>query len=310
VEEVSREDTEWLSLVKYQLLVAREQTRLSQPLNALGLNMVQDAVESALALVIQSRGGDLRSKADFLQLFDAAICSGSDPEVLRVFRPAMGAMNNARVAFKHHGNVADSAVISRHVERSAEFVSQLVEQVFGLEMSEISLLAFLRSEEAQAILTDAEALWNAGDGEMAMEKLRLAFDIIVKDFTSRKVWSPGTSIFTTKPSFYPSVFDLRDAGSAVEKMDKWLQNLDQWVRYSALGVNMLQYAYFNVHAPVMTYTLDGSAHPHWREGVAPTQEAFTRCFKFVVDTGISLAREDFDFDAWSARWAADPPGPE
>ncbi|WP_148043350.1 hypothetical protein [Flexivirga caeni] len=301
---LSTSDAEWLSLVKYQLLVAQQQSQLVTPLNALALSAAQDSVESVLALVVQAKGGDLKARADFLQIFDAAVAHGQDADELRKHRPAIAAMNTARVSFKHHGNVPEASAIVRHVDRAKSLVQELVDQVFDISLDDVSLLLFLRSEEAQKLLSEAQTLWNSEKADEAMEKLRLAFDVITKDFTGRKSWYPGKSVFTTKPSFYPTGRDIKQWGKVAEKFDEWLQNLDGWVRYSALGVNMIEYAYFNVHAPSASYAIGGNAFLNKHEGVTYNEEVFVRCFKFVVDTGISLARSDFDFDAWAARQAA------
>lgn len=295
---------EWLSLIRYQLMLASEQSILGQPLSALALNSMQDAVESALALVVQTQGATLGNRADFLQIFDSAVQHGSDTHALAAFRPAMQAMNNARVSFKHHGNVPDQSIVTRHFVQSESFVTNLVRDVFQVDLSEISLLVFIKSAGARDLLNLAQEKWNDADANAAMEALRLAFDDIVRDYTERKQWHPGRSLFTTKPSSYPSIFDVRKLGKPVEKIDEWLQNLDKWVKYVALGIDMRGFAYFDAHAPSVVYAIGGNHFSHPRQGVEVTADVFTRCFKFVVDTGIALARDDFDLDLWAARQAA------
>ncbi|HET6910694.1 MAG TPA: hypothetical protein VFH54_15290, partial [Mycobacteriales bacterium] len=122
---------EWLSLVRYQMMMAAQQASLGRPLYAFALNSAQDAVESALSLVIQAVGGDVKARPDFLQSFDEAIKHGDDPDALKVFRPSLNAMNNARVSFKHHGNTPDEAAVKRHTARAVEFIEALTQQVFG-----------------------------------------------------------------------------------------------------------------------------------------------------------------------------------
>jgi hypothetical protein len=298
---------EWLALIRYQLLMASEQSKLGAPLCGFALNTMHDAVESALSLVVQSKGGSVNNRLDFLQAFDAAVAHGADPQILTAFRAAMSAMNTARVSFKHHGNVPDESIIHRHLGRVEEFVAALVHEVFDIELADVSVLVFLKSAEARNFLLKAQEAWNEGRSAEAMEYLRLSFDGMIKDYTGRKQWHPGKGLFTTKPSFYPSVFDFNEYGKTIKKLDEWLQNLDKWVRYSALGVDMRRFAYFDAHAPTIQYAVGGNHFTHAREGIEMTNEVFTRCFKFVVDTGISLSRDDFDFDLWSARRASQPP---
>lgn len=303
LEDLSESTVEWLSLVRYQTLTAEEQARLGRPLSALAINTMQDAVESVLALIVQVRGGDVPSKSDFIKLFDAV--ADMDPSgALKASRPALLALNTARVGFKHHGNPPSDATLTRHVASGLNFVAAAVQAILDVDITEVSMLVFLKSEPARELLLKAQEEWNAGARLEAMESLRLAFDEVVNDYTRRKQWHPGKSLFSTKPGRYPNVFDLRETG--LEQIDAWLQNLDQWVRYSALGVDLRQYAYFDAHAPSVFYYVNGGHGSQPREAVELTDEVFQRSYKFVIDTGLGLARDDYDFDHWAARRASAP----
>lgn len=301
--DLSESTVEWLSLIRYQTMTAEEQARLGRPLSALAINTIQDAVESVLALIVQDRGANLPNRAEFIQQFDS-VAAMDGTGVLKGFRPAMLALNTARVGFKHHGNPPSDASLTRHVARGLDFVEAAVSAVLGVSIADVSLLVFLKSEEARRLVVEAQEQWRANSRTDAMESLRRAFDEVVNDYTRRKQWHPGKSLFSTKPAFYPSSIDLRNSG--LSKVDEWLQSLDQWVRYSALGVDLRQYAYFDAHAPVVHRFYNGGHSSHPRDGVELTEEVFQRSHKFVVDTGLSLARDDYDFDQWEARRAAAP----
>ena len=295
---------EWLILIRYQTLTAEEQARLGRPLSALAINPVQDAAESILSLILQTRGGTVANKPDFLQMFDA-VAALDTSGTLKGFRPAMQALNAARVGFKHHGNPPSDASLTRHVGAGLKFVAAATQTVLGVDISEVSLLVFLKSEQVRQLAAKAAKDWADGHPLDAMASLRLAFDELVRDYTRRKRWYPGKGLFSTKPTGYPNVFRLRESG--LETIDAWLQNLDKWVRYSALGIDLRQYAYFDAHAPTVPYYLDGGRGTNPPEGVVLTDEVFHRSYKFVVDTGLSLARDDYDFDQWEARQAAAVP---
>ncbi|UGQ56904.1 hypothetical protein LSF60_16505 [Rhodococcus pyridinivorans] len=300
-EEIPESVIEWLGLIRYQTLLSIEQSRFAPPLSALAINSIQDSVESALSLVVQQKGGAISNKPDFLQLFDAAVTHGTDPDLLKSFRPALSALNTARVGFKHHGNAPSDQAIQRHCERGSEFVHMLVRNVFSIELETVSLLTFVKNDDTRALLEEAQSSWNAGKHNEGLEAIRLAFDKLVQDYTGRKQWSPGRNLFSTKPSFYPSSRDLKYIG--VEKLDEWISNIDKWIRYVSLGIDMRRYAYFDAHTPSISYALGGNHFTHFREGIEATDEAFGGCFKFVLDTALSFARDDFDFDYWSVRQA-------
>lgn len=301
---LQQHEAERLSLIRYQVLVAEQQASQPVPLSSLALNTMQDAVESILSLVAEREHVAVANRSDFLQLFDAvAAAVGGEPRISG-HRQGAAAMNQARVSFKHHGNQAEPSTIGRHLSNATELVKALAEAVFGVGLEAVSLLLFVRDDETREHLELAQERWRAGSADPAMDELKLAFDRLVRDYERRKAWHPGKSLFSTKPSFMPSVFDLRKSGKEMEKAFEWLDSLDGWVKMLALGVDMRRFAYFAAHTPTALYTLDGTAHLHRRDGIVITETVFTRCFKFIVDTALAFAEDDFDFDAWEARRAA------
>ncbi len=299
-------EAELLSLVRYQLMVAGQQSAQMAPLSSLALGSMQDAVESMLSLVVEHEHVVISNRNDFLQLFDAVAATVAGDPPISGYRPGAAAMNLARVNFKHHGNQAEASTIARHLGNSTDLVATLTDRVFGVRLDSISLLLFIRDDETRQHLEDAQTNLNAGKLEDAMTELKLAFDRLIHDYEQRKAWHPGKSLFSTKPSFAPSQHSMRDHGKDMERVVEWLESLDGWVKMLALGVDMRRYAHFEAHTPVVHHMMDGGVHVVWREGSDVTDEVFARCFKFVVDTALAFAEDDFDFDAWAARQAARP----
>jgi hypothetical protein len=304
-----REEAEWLSLVRYQMMVARQQAQQPAPLNSLALNLMQDAVESMIGLVAEHLLVPVKNKSDFIQIFDAVAAEVKSEPPMSGFRQSAVAMNGARVNFKHNNNQAERSTIERHLNNAANLVEMLTETVFGTPLSEVSLLLFVRDAEARSHLAEAQKYWQNGEQAASMQNIRLAFDRLVRDFETRKSWHPGTSLFSTKPSFTPSLHEARRAGKEIEKAFEWLESIDGWVKLVALGVDMRRYAYFNAHTPRAMYMLVGPPRFSRREDdeAVTSEEAFGRCFQFVVDTALAFAQDDFDFDAWAARRAARRP---
>jgi hypothetical protein len=211
----------------------------------------------------------------------------------------MLALNTARVNFKHYGNASPDAIIRRHADRAEEFVRTLCLHAFGVNLETVSLLVFISNSEVRAHIERSQDALKAGELQTAMEELRLGFDLLVDDYINRKVWHPGKTLFSTKPSFMPAKHDLKFLG--IEKLSDWIDAIDQWVRYLSLGIDMRRYAFFDAHAPRIAHVLNGEYHAYPREGVNLTDDVYKRSFKFVVDTALSFAAADFDFDAWAAR---------
>lgn len=294
---------EWLSLINYQLRVAREQVEMPSPVNALAISSVQDAVESMLSLAAEVLGANVKSRADFLQLFDAVNAELPIDASISGMRTSANALNNARVGFKHHGNRADERTLVRHLFNGEEIVDTLCRGVFSISISEVSLLAFIRNETVRKRMEAASSAFAGDDLRAAMQHLWIAFNDLIHDFESTKSLRPGRSLFITKPAFPPrgTDFGLRTfEGHATE----WLENLDRWVRMLAIGVDTRRYAYFDAHTPSGFRMANGMYRLTWPNGTVHTAEAYQRCYRFVVDTALALAADDFTFDAWAVRQAA------
>jgi len=306
----SEVEAERLSLIRYQLLAAQQAAGAPPPLNSLAINIMQDVVESALSAAGDKVGATLPNRPDFDKLFDGVVASLGSPPELAGMRQAAIAMNNARVGFKHHGNQVRDETIRRHLDVAVTLTNTLVELAFEVKLEAVSLLLFIKDEQARGLIERASALEAAGELLDAMFMLRLTFDLVVQDYEERKTVNGWYSIFQTKPSFYPSVFDLRDMGKGAQKMSEWIEALDGLTRLGALGVDLQRYAYFDAVAPVATYfASDHRTSPRVRFQDV-TVEHFRASHLFVVDTAIKLGANDYTLvpSQWAGqrRWQYDP----
>jgi hypothetical protein len=296
---LSPHEAEWLSLTRYQALSAVELSRQPPPLGGMAINALQDAVEALLRLCVEHLQANVSNKTEFHQLFDAVDKHPSVNGALGGQRAGLLALNQARVGFKHHGNVPSPATMERARVNAQVFLEQACQIVLGQRLEDVSLTAFIRDHEARRLVETANAAWANGDAGEAMTLLRLAFDRVVRDYEQRKVWYEGRSLFTTEPSFMPRKADLRKLG--VEKLVDWLKALDQRTTLLAFGVDLRRYAFFEANTPAVHYLANGGHVADFREGMVITEDAFRPCYRFVIDTALTLGAEDYDFDAWAAR---------
>ena len=131
-----------------------------------------------------------------------------------------------------------------------------------------------------------------------MFRLRLAFDLVVLEYQSRKSVDGWNSVFETKPSFYPSTFDFKrelgqKGGEYVEKVGKWVESLDQLTRLGALGVDLQRYAYFDAVAPVVHQYLNDEPPTFYVRFEELNDEHYAASYLFVVDTAIRLGANDY-----------------
>lgn len=302
--DLKREHIEWLSIIRYQADLAEDQSQEPEPLNAISISMLHDAVESMLSLIAEVHQVATPSR-DFAKLFDAVTAhvktrSGD----LSGHRSAMVALNNARVGFKHHGNQSNKQTIDRHIANGLNFLSDAAAEGLDTPFAEVSLLGFVRDPEVREYLERADVSCSGAMEERmdAFQYLSLAFEALVTGYQESKRRSLGRPLITTKPSFVPSVFEIRDhCGKVGEKAFEWLANLDDWVKILVLGIDVQEYTYFLAYTPGVSMTLGGQAYFHWGPAADLSDEVYRRCRAFVMDSAMRLGRRDFSFDGWAAR---------
>jgi|GEM_PF-4210256 hypothetical protein len=258
--ELKREHVEWLSIIRYQSDLAENQAKDPEPLNAISISTIHDAVESMLGLIAEVHQVATPNK-DFAKLFDAVSNHIKTQSCdLSGHRSAMIALNNARVAFKHHGNQSNKQTIDRHIANGLNFLADAAEQGLNTPFAEVSLLGFVRDPKVREYIYRADNCSSGAveDRMLAFEYLRLGFETLAQGYQQSKSYYPGRPLITTKPSFLPSVFEIRNHGGKVgEKAFKWLENLDSWVRILVLGIDVQEYTFFLAYTPELTMTLNG-----------------------------------------------------
>ena len=290
---------ERLALVRYQLRQARRQLDATYPLTSLGINFIQDALESLMSVVVDHRQLSISKKtqAEFMGLFDAVEKSvdAHAPGTLSGFRRQLNSLNQARVDAKHHGNTHTRSVILRHLEVAEQFANILTTSVFGLAIDEVSLIAFVGSDVARSHLSRALERYEGGDIRGGMAYLRHSFEEVVRDFKERKRKSSTASMYRTSPSPRPSAMSARREGKEVQRLAEWVENMDDWVRILILGIDVRGYAYFRSHTPDIHYRLQGPPQANWKDVPEPTTQHFNRCFSFVLETALDMREDDLVF---------------
>ena len=254
---LSPSHTRWIALIRYQMNIAIEQSRQAAPLSVLAINGLQDSVEAMLGLVIEHRQLAPKNEA-FIAMFEAV---SADVPAVRHHRSALMTLNKARISYKHYGNVLDTMSIERNRASAQNFLTDLANEGLGEDFDTVGLTALLANETARLHVEAAEAAWADDDGMLAMGRLRMAFDQLVEDYTQRKTWSPGSSLFDTRPWAPPSNggdYDLAKDSNIVH-INKWLGSLDERMRLLMLGVDVRRFLYLDAHAPAVAEYFGGRA---------------------------------------------------
>jgi hypothetical protein len=181
---LSPHEAEWLSLVRYQALSAVELSRQPSPLGGTAINGLQDAVEAFLRLCVEHLHVTVSPRSEFLQVFDAVDQHPSVNGALGGHRAGLLALNQARVGFKHHGNVPSPATMERARVNAQAFLDEACQLALDQRFDDVSLTAFVRDQEARQLVEAASTAWANGDADGAMVSLRLAFDRLVRSYVA------------------------------------------------------------------------------------------------------------------------------
>ena len=142
------------------------------------------------------------------------------------------------------------------------------------------------------MIDSADRMRSCNDLPEALFRLRLAFDLAIREYESRKTYDGYRSVFETKPSSYPSVFTLKDI-DGLEKLSEWIERVANTVKLQAFGVDLQRYAYFDSVAPVALYFASDSPTRKYVRFEEPTQQHYSDSYHFVVDSAIKLSANDY-----------------
>lgn len=295
----SEVETERLSLIRYQLSAAQDAAAAPPPISSLAINGIQDAVESTLALVGERARADVPARADFTKLFDTVAKALAEPPEIVGLRSAATALNNARVGFKHHGNQVRDETLRRHLDVAVTLIGELVQTAFDIGLEDVSMLVLVKDEQVRNLIAESEVQAGNGDILEALFRLRLAFDLALQEYESRKTLDGFHSIFDMKPSLFPTAFDFekivgRDGRRHLDNLVEWVNRLDKRLRLTTHGIDMQRYAYFDAVAPKAIYLASDSRTMSHVTFKAVTDEHFRSGYLFVLDTAIRLAARDYE----------------
>lgn len=288
----SEHHAQWLSMIRLQVLTARQQSAAPAPLSSLALNTMQDAAESMLLLVSNKLGLSIGRQVEFDSILGTVVAAVDDDDV-RGYVAGLRTMNRARVNFKHGGNRADDSTVRQHMDTVDAAMSQIARSVFGVELDRVSVLTLVSNAVVRRRLQVAQYLREQGQHGDALTDLAQAFHLLLREFESRKSRWSG-SIYSTKPAHAPHIMRL-DHQDPLRHVYEWFDAIDEQLRVISIGVDPQGYAFFRAHTPNLLHMMNGD----WLGGFYTGTEAITdadwgRCVRFVVETSLRLDANDFE----------------
>lgn len=290
-------DIRRLAFIKHLLGMAVSQSRAPEPLSSASLLTFHDAVELFLQLASEhlNAGGE---RLNFMEYWGAIKQSGKELSQ----QESMRRLNKARVALKHHGNLPSRLDIEAFRASATSFFEENTPNIFGITLSEVSLVEFVQPEKAREMLKEAQTALERNEVGLAIEQIAISFVIMVDDYEARKRNSFGRSpfFFGKDLAFHDSFFmglkgngrEFDKLGEFVDRVKDSIEAIQEAVKMMALGIDYRRYSRFKLLTPPVTkWPTIGVKRE--RSTAQVTREDADFCFDFVIEMALTLLEFDY-----------------
>lgn len=196
-----------LAFIKYLYNVGVEQARKPEPFCWVSVLTFHDAAELFLELSLEYHNSSRRLKdIRFMQYWDELnplLKKKGKNELTQ--RISMERLNEARVAFKHHGTPPSKVAIDDFRASVTSFLEGNTPIVFDVNFADVALVELVKYEATKNCLKEAEELLKQSKKEDSLDKIALAFTELIDDYESKKMNEFGRSpfFFGERCIFYP-----------------------------------------------------------------------------------------------------------
>jgi len=296
-----------LAFIKYLYNLGVEQTRKPEPFCWTAILTFHDAVELFLELSLEYHGSGRRLRdIRFMQYFDElnpTLKQKGRSELTQ--KVSMERLNEARVAFKHHGTPPSKAAIEGFRASATDFFEENTPTVFEVRFADLALVELIKCEATKNSIKEAEELLGENKIEDSLDKVALAFAFLIDDYESRKIGDFGRSpfFFGEKMHFLSSFFmDIKGKlGDFVDRTKESIEALQEAVKILSLGLDYRRYSGFKLLTPHVDRTIGGYGIVRRTRGSmgTPTVEDVNFCKNFVIESALAL--QEFDFEVATAK---------
>jgi hypothetical protein len=246
---------------------------------AVAILSLQDGAELILRSIASHVAADVKPRQDFADVMDsiyrARPAAGHVPQ-----RRGLLDMNNARVGFKHSGNLPQHSDVAAFLQVCERFAREAVPLFLeGLAWDAISLAALVQHQQCQNHLRSAEALLAAGDFEGGLRACAEAFKALFERASS-------FGFRRHRGSGHRDIGRVEDqaVARALEKLGEDLDDHEEFLRVLLEGVDPLKFRRFRLIIPLAAYSrpvlVGGIGHPHRDE------HDLRFCIDFVIETAL------------------------
>jgi hypothetical protein len=243
-----------LGFVGYLLDMARSQAGQAPPMCFAAILSLHDAAENFLALACELHDAGRRDTS-FLQYFNDL---SQKKGIVLTQKRAMGRLNDARVALKHHGTWPSQESVREFVVLTELFLRENCNRAFGFEFDDIDLVDFVVLDQAREHLTEGYVHAKNGELEDAVRHAAIALEFGVRAFAdfSRAFGGkfharPGTSLNGSEDYY------VAELARIVEQLDRRVTSMERGIAFLASGVDPVRLQRFQGLAPSVQITMSG-----------------------------------------------------
>lgn len=285
-----------LAFIKYLYKTAVEQSSQAEPLCSASILTFHDSIELFLQLSSEYKNSGA-SRPDFMDYFN--ILNDKIGQELSQ-KESIRRLNKSRVALKHHGTMPSKLDIESFRFASTNFFEENTPLIFDVDFGSISLIDLVSCDISKSTLMQADECIREGRFEDSIDKIGLAFNLLIDDYETRKRTISKHSPFffgeslTFENSFFMQIKDHRFA-QFVDKVKNSIEAMQQAMKIISLGIDFKRYSKFQQLIPNFTKLMSGNysinRDPRRKP---PTIEEIQYCYDFVIECALNL--QDFDYD--------------
>lgn len=285
----SSQVVERLSLLKYILEIALEQSRKPDPASATGLLLLHDALELLIDLVC-AHVNYPRPKS----LLDAWEGLSKAHGVNLPLRVSITKLNTSRNSLKHKGLRPHQSDINDFSGVAQSFYKEVCANVFSIDIDSLSLASLVTVPSVREHLRLAEEFEAQRQPIPSLQESAIAFELLIEHFSNgpAALYMNGPfhlSGALSVPSRGDSNYGMAATIKAVNEMRRPLQMV-------MLGLEYPKYVRFSLCVPKIVRLADGSIIARGFRQDVPSMESVRFAILYVIESSLQLQSAYFEAD--------------
>ncbi len=291
-----------LGLIRYLYEKAMEESRQTEPYGSTSILKFHDSVELFLDLACDKFGILAKNTPRFKDYWTELerYLQGQSLSEKR----SMDRLNDARVSFKHHGNLPHASSIEKFRVNVTDFFEENTRLIFGVEFNNISMTYLIQNPTVRSLLDEANILIEQEKKWDALGKIAIAFSRLVDGYyENNNAFLHRSQFYFGESMNYISSYDMgiknRKFEEFVSKVTKSIEALQDAMKVLSLGLDYQRYIRFQRLVPLVTRSFVGEYHAHIGEPNPENQPSSNNCrfcYDFVVASAIQLQNFDYNLE--------------